>query len=33
MAYMLLAPLLGPEKAVRAILAEHARMRAGDRKA
>ena len=32
-AFMLLAPLLGPEKAVRAILAEHARMGAGDRKA
>jgi len=33
MAYMLLAPLLGPEKAIRAILAEHARMLAEDRKA
>jgi hypothetical protein len=33
MAYMLLAPLLGPDKAIRAILAEHARMLAEDRKA
>jgi AcrR family transcriptional regulator len=32
MTYMLLAPILGPKQAVRAILAEHARVRAGDGK-
>jgi AcrR family transcriptional regulator len=32
MTYMLLAPILGPKQSVRAILAEHAKLRAGDNK-